>query len=193
MGRVAGLTPDADGGSTLRVEETAMATSIVLGESIAVNGCCLTVTRFDSTTFDFQAGPETLAKTSLGSLAVNDAVNLERALRLGDALGGHLVTGHIDGVGTVNEIIPNGQWQTIWFDCPKSFDALMVHKGSIAVDGVSLTLVDVQPGKFSVMLIPHTLAHTTLGKKGLGAMVNIECDLLAKHVQKLFNNLSIVI
>lgn len=100
------------------------------------------------------------------------------------------MSGHVDGVGIVLERIPSGEWQTVWFGCPSEFDDLMVGKGSIAIDGVSLTLVDVQPGRFSVMLIPHTLAHTTLGKGAIGSPVNLEFDLLAKHVRKLFRGLS---
>jgi riboflavin synthase len=193
LATVKAVTPDSFGGLTLTLEEPALAPTLVLGESIAVNGCCLTVTRHDAASFDFQVGPETVAKTTLGTLQPGGRVNLERALRLGDTLGGHIVTGHVDGVGTIETITLNGDWATYWFACDKAFDDLMVHKGSIAVDGVSLTLVDVEKGRFSVMLIPHTLAHTTLGTKSVGDAVNLEADLLAKHVQKLFRNLTIVI
>ena len=190
LARVSAIDPDGHGGAKLRVDD-AIATQLTLGESIAVNGCCLTVTARDTTTIEFEIGPETLAKTNLGQLQPGDRINLERALRMGDPLGGHFVTGHVDGVGTIQERIASGEWQTFWFTCPEDLDNLMVRKGSICVDGVSLTLVDVEPGRFSVMLIPHTLAHTTLGLKGVGATVNLEADLLAKHVQKLFANLSI--
>ena len=193
MGTVTAIADDGVGGRRLTVREPAMAPKLVLGESIAVDGACLTVLSFDADSFVFQAGPETLAKTSLGERTVGDRVNLERALRVGDALGGHYVTGHVDAVGYLVERLVTGEWQTLWFSCPPEFDDLMVEKGSIAIDGVSLTLVNVEAGRFSVMLIPHTQTHTTLGPKAIGAAVNLETDLLAKHVQKLFKNLSVKI
>jgi riboflavin synthase len=177
LGRVAHVEPDGHGGQTLHIHEPELAPQLVLGESISVNGVCLTVTKFSQEQFTFQAGPETLNRTNLGQLQPGAVVNLERALRLGDALGGHFVTGHVDAVGTIQERIPSGEWQTIWFALPVQFDPLLVHKGSIAID--------VLPGRISVMLIPHTLAHTTLGHKSVGDVVNLEFDLLAKHVQKL--------
>jgi riboflavin synthase len=112
-------------------------------------------------------------------------VNLERALRVGDALGGHFVTGHVDVVGEIAERTRTGEWETVWFAFPAGWDELLVPKGSVAIDGVSLTVVGVRPGGLSVMLIPHTLAHTTLGAKPVGGAVNLEFDLLAKHVRKL--------
>jgi riboflavin synthase len=156
------------------------------GESVAVNGACLTVVAHDAVTCSFQAGPETLARTNLGQLRPGDRVNLERSLRLGDRLGGHLVQGHIDGVGHVAERRRDGDWETVWFDCPRELAAQLVSKGSVAVDGVSLTVVDVAETGFSVALIPHTLAQTTLGFKDPGAAVNLETDLLAKYVWKCF-------
>jgi riboflavin synthase len=189
VGKIRAVQNDAHGGRVLRVVEPAMAPQLNPGESVAVNGACLTVVDRDADSFRFQAGPETLDRTNLGRLAVGAPVNLERALRVGDRLGGHIVTGHVDAVGTIAERVVAGGWETVWFDCPASLDELMVVKGSVAVDGVSLTLVDVRPGRFSVMLIPHTLAHTTLGTKSAGAAVNLECDLVAKHVQKLFRTL----
>ena len=143
--------------------------------------------------FSFQAGPETLAKTTLGGLMPGDRVNLEPALRAGDPIGGHFVTGHIDGTGKLVEKATTGDWLTIWFGFPPSFGELLVKKGSIAVDGVSLTVVDVESERFSVMLIPHTRDHTTLGLKEPGSSVNLEFDLLAKHVRKLMQNMSITI
>lgn len=158
---------------------------ITLGESIAVNGACLTVVAFADGTFDFDVGPETLVKTNLGGLKPGDQVNLERSLRVGDRLGGHFVQGHVDGVGKIDRRDRNGDWEDVWFHCPAEMTRLMVPRGSIAVDGVSLTLVNVEAGRFSVMLIPHTQAVTTLGLKGPGDPVNLEADMLAKHVAKL--------
>ena len=158
-----------------------------------MDGVCLTVVARAGETFEFEAGPETLAKTTLGGLVAGDRVNLERALRVGDAFGGHFVTGHIDCVGKVLEETVTGEWLTVRFGFPAEFNELLVGKGSVAVDGVSLTIVDEQSECFSVMLIPHTREHTTLGLKKPGAAVNLEFDLIAKHVQKLFKKLSITI
>ncbi len=176
---------NADGaGRLLAIEAPAFAAELALGESVAVNGCCLTVVAHDAETCRFEAGPETLRRTNLGELRPGDRVNLERSLRVGDRLGGHIVQGHIDGVGRIERILSDGAWVMIWFVCPPELSAQMVSKGSVAVDGVSLTLVDVEDGRFSVALIPHTLAHTTLGFKRPGDPVNLETDLLAKYVQK---------
>jgi len=158
-----------------------------LGESVAVNGCCLTVVNLAGTNFEVQAGPETLARTNLGDRRLGDRVNLERALKVGDRLGGHFVQGHIDSTAVLRERRPEGEWDVIAFGIDPGWTKLLVSKGSIAVDGVSLTLVDVGPDGFSVMLIPHTLALTTLGLIRPGDRVNIEIDILAKHVQKLLD------
>ncbi len=162
---------------------------LVLGESIAINGCCLTVVATDDSGDQFvvQAGPETLLRTNLGDRSAGDAVNLERSLRVGDRLGGHFVQGHIDTTATLRERRPDGEWEFLAFAIDAIWSPLMVPKGSIAVDGVSLTLVDVASGEFSVMLIPHTLAMTTLGTLRPKDRVNIETDMLAKHVQKLIH------
>jgi riboflavin synthase len=164
---------------------------LVLGESVAVNGCCLTVVATgdgtENETFDVQAGPETLLRTNLGGLEAGAPVNLERALRVGDRLGGHFVQGHVDTTAVLRDRRREGDWEFLAFTIDPAWTPLMVPKGSIAVDGVSLTLVDVAPDAFSVMLIPHTLAATTLGSLRSGARVNIEADILAKHVAKLLN------
>jgi riboflavin synthase len=187
------VAPDGVGGARLSVVAPAVAAAGVLGESIAVNGVCLTLVAADGGSVAFECGPETLVRTNLGRLGVGSHVNLERALRMGDAVGGHFVTGHVDCVGTIAAVEPNGEWVTIHFAVPKEFDDLLVIKGSVAIDGISLTLVSVEPGKLSVMLIPHTLAHTTLGLKTVGDEVNVEFDLLAKHVKKLFTQLTITL
>jgi len=157
-----------------------------LGESIALNGCCLTVVEIDghAKTLAFEAGPETLARTNLGGLMAGMHVNLERSLRVGDRLGGHFVSGHIDGVGKLDSRENDQNWSTLWFRAPTALMKQMVSKGSIAIDGVSLTLVDVREDRFSVALIPHTLSATTLGSIAPGDTVNLETDLLAKYVQK---------
>lgn len=160
------------------------ASTLAIGESVALNGACLTVVERDGGSCRFQAGFETLARTNLGELHVGDRVNLERSLRFGDRLGGHLLTGHVDAVGRIAERAGRGEFELIWFSCLLELTRQMVPKGSIAIDGVSLTLVDVAADRFSVMLIPHTLSVTTLGLKRTGDAVNIETDLLAKYVQK---------
>ncbi len=141
------------------------ASELSIGESVAINGACLTVVENGQETCRFQAGFETLAKTNLGEVHSSDQINLERSLRFGDRLGGHLVTGHVDAVGRIVERISRGEFESIWFACPRELARQMVPKGSIAVDGISLTLVDVADERFSVMLIPHTLSVTTLGFK----------------------------
>jgi riboflavin synthase len=158
---------------------------LAIGESVAVNGACLTVVELRGEEFAFEVGPESLARTNLGRLRAGDRVNLERSLRVGDRLGGHFVQGHVDTVGTIDRRVRNGDWEDVWFRCPADLTRLMVPKGSIAVDGISLTLVNVEPERFSVMLIPHTQAVTTLGFKKAGDPVNVEADMLAKHVARL--------
>jgi riboflavin synthase len=137
----------------------------------------------DGDRLSFQAGEETLSRTNLGNLSVGDVVNLEQSLRAGDAIGGHYVLGHIDAVGTVAERRDDAQWCTMWFLAPKPQLLQMASKGSVAIDGISLTLVDVEHDRFSVALIPHTLAVTTLGRRKVGDRVNLETDILAKYVE----------
>jgi riboflavin synthase len=185
LGTVRAAEDDGHGGRRFGVAEPDLAPQLTVGESVAVDGACMTVTDRHSDWFLFEAGPESLARTTLGHLSPGDRVNLERALRAGDLLGGHFVSGHVDAVGRILERTPSGEWETVWFAFPPEYGELMVEKGSVAVDGVSLTVVDVRADRFSVMLIPHTRQHTTLGPKPVGAAVNLEFDLLAKHVRKL--------
>jgi riboflavin synthase len=183
LGVVRRLDPDGEG-RLLHIREPAIAPQLSLGESVAINGTCLTVVGVEADTARFQAGPETLRRTNLGELQPGDRVNLERSLRLGDRLGGHLVQGHVDGLGRIARRTRQGEWEEVWFACPAELAAQMVSKGSVAVDGVSLTVVEVTGDGFSVALIPHTLAVTTLGFKPVGATVNLEVDVFAKYVWK---------
>jgi riboflavin synthase len=171
-------------GKRLVVDAGDLARDAALGDSVSVSGCCLTVVWKEGERLGFDAGPETLQRTTLASLAVGRHVNLERSLRAGDRLGGHFVTGHIDGLGSLSKRHDAGDWSTFWFRVPLQLARQMASKGSVAVEGVSLTLVDVEAESFSVALIPHTLAVTTLGKLRVGDQVNIETDVLAKYVEK---------
>jgi riboflavin synthase len=184
LGRIERVV-DENEGRRFTVRWPGLDEPLAVGASVAVNGCCLTVVASDGETFEVQAGPETLRRTNLGDRAAGDPVNLERALRVSDRLGGHFVQGHVDGTAVLQERRVEGEWEFQRYALDRRWTPLMVEKGSIAVDGVSLTLVSVGPDDFSVMLIPHTLAVTTLGWNQPGARVNIETDLLAKHVQKL--------
>ncbi len=187
LGTLQRQEPDGAGGQHLTLAAS-FAAELVLGESVAVNGACLTVVALSADEFRVQAGPETLSRTNLGGLRAGDRVNLERSLRLGDRLGGHLVQGHVDGVGHIAERVRQGEWETVWFSAPRELAAQMVSKGSVAVDGISLTLVDVLADRFSVALIPHTLAVTTLGFKPVGDPVNLETDLFGKYVWKYLSS-----
>lgn len=168
----------------LTVKAPAVSKDAQIGDSIAVNGCCLTVVKKVRNLLTFEAGAETLSRTNLGRLEPERPVNLERSLKVGDRLGGHFVAGHIDGVGTVVKRRDEAEWSTIVFRIGNRLTRQMAGKGSVAVDGVSLTLVKVESDLFSVALIPHTLGHTTLGGLGVGDLVNVETDLLAKYVER---------
>lgn len=165
-----------------------------LGDSIAINGICLTVTSFTDTTFSVDVMPETIKATSLRSITEGSVVNLERALLPTDRLGGHFVTGHVDGIGTI--VKKRSEQNAVYYDIEIDEDLLtyFIMKGSVAVDGVSLTIFGVDPGKrtFTISLIPHTMEVTNLGKKTIGDIVNIECDMLAKHVQHYLQQMSLL-
>lgn len=176
-------------GQLLSIDEATIARDLPLGASVAINGVCLTVVKREGDLFSLQVGPETMRCTNLGELQVGARVNLERALQVGDRLGGHIVQGHVDGIGKLTRRERQGDWEMIWFSCDQTLSRQMVRKGSIAVDGVSLTLVDVTPEGFSVALIPHTLAMTTLGFKQPPATVNLETDLFAKTIVKYLDEL----
>ena len=160
-----------------------------IGESVAINGCCLTVVQREGLLCDFEAGAETLSKTNIDQLDVGKQVNLERALAANGRLGGHFVQGHVDGVGQVAEIDREAEWVTMWFQVLQSLTAQMVPKGSVAIDGISLTLVDIEAERFSIALIPHTLSVTTLGFYAVGDPVNIELDMLGKYVRKFLGQM----
>ena len=158
---------------------------VQLGESSAVNGVCLTVVEFDATGFAADASNETLGLTTLGGLAVGDALNLERAMRPDDRLGGHLVSGHVDGLGRVAEIEPDARAQRWRFQAPPGVLRYVAKKGSICVDGVSLTVNEVDDAGFEVALIPHTVDNTRFAHTGVGDEVNLEVDLIARYVERL--------
>lgn len=183
LGTVVELRPVGPG-VRLVVDAGSILDGASLGDSVAINGCCLTVVESRESRLEFDAGTETLSRTNLGELRAGSRVNLERSLCVGDRLGGHFVTGHIDAVGTLERRIDEGQWSTFWFGIPRRLSRQMAGKGSVAVDGVSLTLVDVERQRFSVALIPHTLSVTTLGIREVGHAVNLETDILAKYVEQ---------
>ncbi len=182
VGRIAAIA-DEDRARRLTVE-TRLG-DLAIGDSLAVDGTCLTVVTVAPGRFDFVAAAETLERTTLGRLAVGDAVNLERPLRLGDRLGGHLVAGHVDGVGHVAARGERGEALDVTLSAPAHLLRYVIEKGSIAVDGISLTVNQVDDRGFAVSLIPHTQTATTLGNKPLGAPVNLEVDLIGKYVEKL--------
>lgn len=184
LGKIAEILPEPPG-CRFVIEAPDIAAETLVAESISVNGCCLTVVETDDRSMAFQAGAETLSRTNLGELAVGSPVNLERALAVDGRLGGHFVSGHIDGTGELIERKDHGEWSDLRFSVSKTLAVQMVSKGSIAIDGVSLTVVDAEPEEFSVALIPYTLAVTTLGALAAGGKVNLETDLLAKYVQRL--------
>ena len=185
VGRLAGIEPRG-GDVRLLVEVGSLAfENVELGESIAVNGVCLTVVEFDASSFSADASNETLSLTTLGGLAEGDALNLERAMRPVDRLGGHMVSGHVDGVGRVAAIEPDARAQRWRFEASPDVLRYVAKKGSICVDGVSLTVNEVDDAGFEVALIPHTVQHTRFAHTGVGDPVNLEVDLVDRYVERL--------
>jgi riboflavin synthase len=187
---VSEILPDGSG-KRLTIRHAGLAGQLATGDSVSVSGCCLTVVAVVNDLFSFDAGSETLSRTTLGRLQLGSEVNLEQSLAVGDALGGHFVTGHVDDVGQLASRCDDGEWSEFRFAVPERLTGQMASKGSVAVDGVSLTLVEVEKREFSIALIPHTLSVTTLGGLQRGDEVNIETDILAKYVaQQVINHSS---
>lgn len=178
-------TVDAFDGSRLVVAAPETAAAAGLGDSVAVAGVCLTVVANEDGRLAFDAVPETLSRTALCGLRPGDAVNVEPSLRVGDQLGGHVVQGHVDAVGSVRSVTPEGESRRVWVDAPETVVRYCIEKGSIAVDGVSLTVAAFDDDGFEVALIPHSLAVTTLGSLEPGDHVNLEADVLGKVVERL--------
>ena len=183
-GRVVSIASDGDG-ARLRIAANEAASQAAVGDSIAIAGVCLTVVSVVDGTVEFDAVAETLRRSSIGRLETGADVNVEPALRAGEPLGGHYVQGHVDGVGRVRSVEPEGDGRLVRFDAPPDVLRYCVEKGSVTVEGVSLTITDVDGDGFGVALVPHTLAVTTLGALDPGDEVNLEADVLAKYVERL--------
>ena len=185
-GRVVSAESNGDGGSlTLRIAAPQTAAQTGLGDSVSVAGCCLTAVASGDGELSFDAVPESLARTTLAGLAEGAEVNLEAALRAGDPLGGHYVQGHVDGVGRVRSLEPEGDAARLWLDVPAELLRYCVEKGSLTVDGVSLTVAALDERGVGIALVPHTLRETTLSTLEPGDGVNLETDVLAKYVERL--------
>jgi riboflavin synthase len=184
MGSVKGLRREA-GAARLAVSASLVLEGTAIGDSICVNGVCLTVVEMDGAAFSADVANETLKVTNLGDLRAGQKVNLERALRLSARIGGHLVTGHVDAVGRIREKKQEGNSWRIFIETPESALPYIIKKGSVAVDGISLTVADVEKTGFSVAMIPHTAKLTTLGYKSTGDSVNLETDIIGKYVERL--------
>jgi len=183
-GRIAART-GGDDGVRLVVAAPQIAAATSVGDSVSIDGCCLTAVAVEDGSIAFDAVPETLGRTALAQLEAGDEVNLEPALRAGEPLGGHYVQGHVDGLGRVRSLAREGDGARLWIDAPPELLRYCVEKGSIAVQGVSLTIAALDEAGFAVALVPHTLAATTLGSLEAGAPVNLEADVLAKYVERL--------
>lgn len=190
LGTLVAVKP-SDQGAIVTIRTALPVDQIAIGESIAVNGVCLTVIERGAERFTMEVSAETLRRSILGALVPGDRVNLERSLTLNKLLGGHLVMGHVDGVGHIVSILPEGDSSIFTFEAPAEQTRYMIEKGSVAVDGISLTIFGVERRRFSCALIPHTLKMTTLGLKGPGAAVNLEADLIGKYIEKFVAERSI--
>ncbi len=188
VGRVVRKGPGTQGGQVVVVQHEYGAGSLMLGESIAHDGVCLTVTRIEGQTYWVDAGPETLARTTLGDFRAGRAVNLERAATLSTRLGGHLVQGHVDGVGRIIRLSQNQNAWDLDIEAPAEVLALVIPRGSVTVDGISLTVTGRGEDHFSISVIPHTWQVTSLAGKASGASVNVEVDLIARYVSGLLGN-----
>lgn len=184
VGQLVQIEVGADS-AVLRVRAPLVVSDAVPGASIAVNGVCLTVTDLTDDTFAVDVMKESLDRSGLGDLRAGSGVNLERAMRVDGRLGGHIVQGHVDGTGTIRAREPGDRWEVVTVDLPPQLARYVVEKGSIAIDGVSLTVSALTPGGFQVSLIPTTLSQTTLGESVVGDRVNLEVDVLAKYVERL--------
>jgi riboflavin synthase len=185
-GRVAAIE-GGDDARHLRIEAPATSALLAIGDSVSIDGCCLTATAVADGSFSVTAVPESLSRTTLGRLEPGDEVNLETATRAGEPLGGHYVQGHVDGVGRIASVEPEEEGARMWVEAPAELLRYCVEKGSIAVGGVSLTISALRNGAFEVALVPHTLAETTFGGLTGGDEVNLEVDVLAKYVEKLID------
>ena len=183
VGKIQAVEP-AGGGVRLTLSTRLDPASLKIGDSVSVDGVCLTVVRMSGTAFTVEVSPETLRRSTLSAARQGDPVNLETALKMSDPLGGHLVSGHVDGTGEILEVIPEGNSWRYRFGISREISRYLVEKGSVAVDGISLTVAECGDNEFTVSVIPHTAQSTTLGNKKAGDRVNLENDIIAKYVEK---------
>lgn len=184
LGTVA-TVEDVGDGRTFTINATTVMDDLQIDHSIAVNGCCLTVTHRTDSAFRVTAVAETLRKTTLGGLVAGSRVNLERAVRLADRMGGHMVQGHVDAVGHIESILHNNQGWEVWVSYPAPFGRWLIPVGSVCVNGISLTVAELENERFKIAVIPHTLQVTTLGEASVGDAVNLEFDMIAKYLERL--------
>ncbi len=186
VGRIRSITK-TDKSAQMTIEAHAILEEMHQGDSVAVSGPCLTVVAFDASSFIVDISPETLRTTMLGELRSGDPVNLERAMQAGGRFGGHMVSGHVDGIGTLTRKREEGNALVLTFSAPREVLDISISKGSIAIDGISLTINSVEEDSFSVSIIPHTARMTTLGDKGIGSRVNLESDLIGKYIERILS------
>ena len=184
IGKVVSITTGEKDSTFVFEVKKISADDLTIGESIAINGTCLTVVSIDGGHFTVDASHETLSRTNLGNLAAGSEVNLERSMKADGRFGGHIVTGHVDGQATVQKIEEVGKSLVFWFNVPQELSKYFIAKGSVAVDGISLTVNEVVNNNFSVNIIPHTQVETIISQLKVGSVVNIECDIVGKYVEK---------